>query len=187
MRQLFADARVDALTGLANRRSFGERADVEVARADRHGSELALVLFDIDHFKQVNDRSGHDAGDRVLVQVAGVLRSHARAIDVVARLGGEEFVAVLPECDAEAGREFAERARAAVAALDTRDAPPVTLSAGVAAAARPSSSRRSWPRPTPRSTGPRMRGATGRSSVRAPPVWVVLPPRIAGNRTAVCP
>jgi diguanylate cyclase (GGDEF)-like protein len=131
VRQLFADARVDALTGLANRRGYGERMAAEVARSHRHGSALALVLFDIDHFKLVNDRYGHDTGDRVLVQVAAVLRSHSRADDIVARLGGEEFAVVLPECDADAAAAFAERVRAGVAA-GRGAVPAITLSAGVA-------------------------------------------------------
>lgn len=137
VRRLRAASHVDPLTGVANRRGFGERIAAGVAHAERHGSELALVLFDIDHFKQVNDSAGHDAGDWVLVKVAAVLHSHCRAGDIVARLGGEEFAAVLPACDTTAAVAFAERVRTAVAALEMPDVPPVTLSAGVAVASAP--------------------------------------------------
>jgi diguanylate cyclase (GGDEF)-like protein len=130
---LKAEARVDALTGLLNRRGFEERFAVEVARATRAGAGLAVVAFDLDHFKQVNDERGHEAGDHVLTALAAVIRDHARAGDLAARWGGEEFVVVLPGADAEAARAFAERVRAAL----TATALGVTVSAGIGASEPP--------------------------------------------------
>ncbi len=85
----------DFLTGLSNRRAFFEAAQAEMARARRHGFGLVLLLLDVDHFKRVNDQLGHTAGDLALVAVAGVLNQGMRQGDLVARLGGEEFVALL--------------------------------------------------------------------------------------------
>ena len=130
---LKTEARVDALTGLLNRRGFEERFAVEVARATRAGARLAVVTFDLDHFKRVNDERGHEAGDRALAALAAVIRDRARAGDLAARWGGEEFVVVLPGAEADAARAFAERVRAALAAT----ALGVTVSAGVGAGEPP--------------------------------------------------
>jgi diguanylate cyclase (GGDEF)-like protein len=130
---LLAEARIDPLTGLLNRRGFDERVHSELARAGRARRRMAVVSFDIDHFKRVNDEAGHEAGDRVLVRVGQVLRAHARATDVVARVGGEEFVTLLPECDAAGAARFAERIRALLAARPPVGTPSATVSAGVAA------------------------------------------------------
>ena len=86
----------DALTGLNNRRHFDALLHQEMALAQRKGSLLSLLMIDIDHFKKVNDNFGHDAGDAVLIEVAALLKKHFRGTDVVCRLGGEEFVALLP-------------------------------------------------------------------------------------------
>jgi diguanylate cyclase (GGDEF)-like protein len=86
----------DALTGLNNRRHFDTLLHQEMALAQRKGSLLSLLMIDIDHFKKVNDNFGHDAGDAVLIEVAALLKKHFRGTDVVCRLGGEEFVALLP-------------------------------------------------------------------------------------------
>jgi diguanylate cyclase (GGDEF)-like protein len=134
--QLAEEARTDALTGLLNRRGFDERAHLELARARREDASIAIVAFDIDYFKRVNDEWGHETGDRVLERVAGLLADSSREIDVVARFGGEEFVVLLPGEDAEGGREFAERARRVIA-HDAAPLPNVRLSAGVAAAVAP--------------------------------------------------
>lgn len=106
----------DFLTGLSNRRAFFEAAQAEMARARRHGFGLVLLLLDVDHFKRVNDQLGHTAGDLALVAVAGVLNQGMRQGDLVARLGGEEFVALLSHCSLEAGMAFAERLREAIQA-----------------------------------------------------------------------
>ena len=89
----------DALTGLHNRRHFDTLLNQEVSRAQRTGHPLSLLMIDIDHFKKVNDCYGHDVGDAVLVEVAALLRQHFRGSDTVCRLGGEEFVALLPETE----------------------------------------------------------------------------------------
>jgi diguanylate cyclase (GGDEF)-like protein len=119
----------DPLTELANRRSFEEASAREVARAQRSGEPLSVVMVDIDHFKLVNDEYGHDMGDEVLRHVGARLPKAARPMDICARLGGEEFVVLLPGCPPVEALHVAERLRAAIAA----DAPlPITASAGVA-------------------------------------------------------
>src|SRR5690606_2216381 len=99
----------DALTELANRRHFIELVDKEIARSQRHDRPMALAMVDLDHFKRINDEHGHIGGDSVLRQFSEILRRLVRADDIAARIGGEEFAVVLPESDAEAAREFAER------------------------------------------------------------------------------
>lgn len=111
------EARVDPLTGLNNRRAFFEMADREVNRAVRHGFPVALAMLDMDHFKAINDIHGHATGDRVLVALAEVLRQSTREVDVVGRLGGEEFVILMPDTSREAAVLAAERLREAVAAI----------------------------------------------------------------------
>ena len=108
-------ATTDAMSGLWNRRHFVTLAHAEVERARRHGDTLAVVLADIDHFKQVNDRHGHDAGDRVIQHVSALLRSQARAGDLIGRWGGEEFILLLPGCEAAGARQRCERLREQVA------------------------------------------------------------------------
>jgi predicted signal transduction protein with EAL and GGDEF domain len=97
--RLAAEARVDKLTGVLNRRGFEERAAIEVERARREGYSVGVASFDIDYFKRVNDEWGHDAGDRVLERLGAVFRTESRTVDIVGRLGGEEFVALLPGSD----------------------------------------------------------------------------------------
>jgi diguanylate cyclase (GGDEF)-like protein len=135
---LSAEARVDKLTGLLNRRGFDERAAIERARAQRHDDVIAVVALDLDYFKRINDEWGHETGDRVLSRLGDILRDEMRETDVVARMGGEEFAALLPNAGIEEGQEFAERVRAACAREDSSGLPRVTLSAGVAAERRPS-------------------------------------------------
>lgn len=128
--RLSDSARRDPLTGLLNRRGFEERLDAELARATRAERPVALVLGDIDHFKTVNDRLGHPAGDAALVRIADVLTRVGRRGDTVARMGGEEFVFIVADADADEAFELAERARAAVEEAFT-DAPvPLTVSLG---------------------------------------------------------
>jgi two-component system cell cycle response regulator len=105
----------DPLTGLANRRYILTQLGSFVSGARRHGRPLSVAIIDVDRFKEVNDRHGHHAGDAVLVAATGALRSHLRAEDHLGRLGGEEFLGVLPDTDAEAAAAVAERMRAAVA------------------------------------------------------------------------
>ncbi|WP_035375269.1 sensor domain-containing diguanylate cyclase [Pseudoduganella violaceinigra] len=111
-------ATTDALTGLLNRRAADRHLDAEWHRARRTGHTSALVLLDIDHFKQVNDRYGHPGGDAALRMLASCIRSVMREVDLSARYGGEEFLIVLPETAREGAYVFAERLRERVAATD---------------------------------------------------------------------
>ena len=129
--QLEALATTDGLTGLKNHLSFQERLAEEFSRARRYGSPLALVMLDVDHFKEYNDAFGRAAGDRVLKQVAALLQSSVRDCDYVARYGGEEFVLILPQTGREGAETIAERCRAAIAEASW-DKRPVTASFGVA-------------------------------------------------------
>jgi len=131
--RLSETARRDALTGLLNRRGFEERLDVELARATRVERPVALILSDVDHFKTVNDRLGHPAGDAVLLRVAGVLEGIGRRGDTVARLGGEEFVFIVPDADADMAFELAERARVALERTFADEPVPLTASFGTVA------------------------------------------------------
>ncbi|RKR07658.1 PAS domain S-box-containing protein/diguanylate cyclase (GGDEF)-like protein [Kushneria sinocarnis] len=124
-------AQTDALTGLPNRRAFDEALERECARARRTGNALSIAIIDLDHFKRINDRYGHGAGDEVLVALAEVLRSGIRRSDMAARLGGEEFVVLLPETTAAAGAGLAERLREALHAASW-PVDRVTASFGVA-------------------------------------------------------
>jgi diguanylate cyclase (GGDEF)-like protein/PAS domain S-box-containing protein/putative nucleotidyltransferase with HDIG domain len=124
-------AAVDALTGLANHRTFHDRLRVELERARRRGHGLALVLMDLDHFKQVNDRFGHQAGDRVLAHAARVFAEQTRAGELVARVGGEEFAMILPGADGDEAYRAAERVRRAIAAAAFPGVGRMTMSAGV--------------------------------------------------------
>jgi len=109
-------ASTDALTGLANRRRFRAVANNEIHRARRYGTELSMILMDVDRFKQVNDTFGHDVGDQVLRELAAIGLANIRTFDLLARVGGEEFAMVLPESDLETARRAAERMRLAVEA-----------------------------------------------------------------------
>jgi diguanylate cyclase len=104
-------ARHDGLTGLYNRNTFVELAKQELSRAQRQGSATAIVLFDLDHFKRVNDTWGHPAGDAVLRHVAAITTATVRSTDLVGRLGGEEFIILLPATSKEAARKLAEKVR----------------------------------------------------------------------------
>jgi two-component system, cell cycle response regulator len=110
-------SRVDGLTGLINRRHFEERLQEEFARASRYRSPMSCFLLDIDHFKKVNDTYGHPFGDVVLKEVAGVARRALRDVDVLARYGGEELVAILPETPPEEAWRAAERVRMGIEAM----------------------------------------------------------------------
>jgi len=130
-------ATTDALTGLSNRRAFIDWGSREVARCTRYGDPFSLTLLDVDHFKQVNDRYGHAAGDAVLAAVSCLMGKIVRSCDVVARWGGEEFVVALPSTSLEGATLVAERIRAALEAHPIKDPTgqilTVTASFGVAA------------------------------------------------------
>jgi two-component system cell cycle response regulator len=121
----------DGLTGLANRRVFEDVLAREVTRSRRTYEPVSLVVFDVDHFKRVNDTFGHQAGDDVLRQVAQVLAAAARDVDLVARYGGEEFTVILPNCNLDDAVRVAERMRSSLSGHPRLEG--VTLSAGVAA------------------------------------------------------
>ena len=125
----------DGLTGLFNHRHIHGLLDEEYERANRSGDSLTLAMFDLDHFKSVNDNYGHQSGDRVLQQFADILRNTARDIDRIGRYGGEEFMVILPETELREGAVFVERVRREVARhefLIGREEPlRMTVSAGV--------------------------------------------------------
>ena len=110
-------ASTDELTQLANRRQFDEALAAEVVRAERFQDPVAVVVADLDNFKEINDRFGHDVGDLVLRAFAGVIRANVRDVDLPARYGGEEFTVLLPATNAEGGRQLAERLRQAAEEL----------------------------------------------------------------------
>ena len=111
LEQLAHEASHDPLTGMPNRRHFEEHALGEIARAERHGGTLAVILFDLDHFKNVNDEYGHQAGDQVLKTTVREISARLRRYDLLARIGGEEFVVLMPEASPVEAREAAERWR----------------------------------------------------------------------------
>lgn len=127
-------ANTDALTGLANRRSAMQALDREIMRARQSGGPLALLVFDIDHFKAINDTHGHTQGDLVLTEIGGIIRRQKRNRQFAARVGGEEFLMILPGADGRAASAAAERLRLAIDhGTRSSDAPSVTVSVGHAA------------------------------------------------------
>jgi diguanylate cyclase (GGDEF)-like protein len=126
---------VDGLTELHNKRYFNEAIEREASRSRRYQRTFSLVLFDIDHFKRINDTYGHLAGDSVLRQLGALVRSRVRRDDVPARTGGEEFSVIVPEVGREGALQLAEKLRAAVQSATFRfegTQIPVTISVGVA-------------------------------------------------------
>lgn len=126
---------MDGLTQVHNRRYFDEQLDREVSRSRRYERVLSLVLFDIDHFKQINDQHGHLAGDYVLKHLASTVRVNLRREDVFARYGGEEFGIILPEVDPKGTRLLADKVRQMVAQqrfVFDKNQIPVTVSVGLA-------------------------------------------------------
>lgn len=133
--QLSYVARHDSLTGLFNRGCMTELAAREMARARRHQRPLAVAMLDIDHFKRINDTYGHEAGDLVLKALADTLRAHLREVDMPARIGGEEFICLLPETGEAEALACAERLRSSVEALEvttSKGKVRLTVSIGVA-------------------------------------------------------
>jgi diguanylate cyclase (GGDEF)-like protein len=141
-RKLEEQSITDGLTNLKNRRFFDERLSEEFRRAQRYGDYLSLIMVDLDHFKQVNDRFGHPAGDAVLRESAGLIRASLRDPDICARYGGEEFAVILPKTHMSGALAVAERIWRAIGAKDfllgpgedgrTPKAIKVTCSIGVA-------------------------------------------------------
>ncbi len=109
--KLEQQARQDYLTGLFNRRFFMEQGHAELIRAQRYGHALSMLMLDVDYFKKINDRHGHQAGDTVLKRLADVMRKVLRTVDIIGRMGGEEFAVLLPETDLQRATEVAERLR----------------------------------------------------------------------------
>jgi diguanylate cyclase (GGDEF)-like protein/putative nucleotidyltransferase with HDIG domain len=130
--RLYDAARSDPLTNLPNRRAFRELLDLELARARRGNTQVTVVVGDLDHFKEVNDRAGHQVGDAALQRVATVLERGKRDIDGAARVGGEEFALILPATDAHGAFIISERLRCGLRDEFHADAVPVTISFGVA-------------------------------------------------------
>lgn len=122
----------DPLTGCRNRRSFFEIFSKELTSANRYGHKISCIMFDIDHFKNINDTHGHAAGDMVLKGFAQIIGSHIREMDTMGRYGGEEFCIILPHIDISKARQAAERFRSAVQA-ETFSGISVTASFGVSA------------------------------------------------------
>ncbi len=140
---LEALARRDPLTGVANRRHFFELAESEVSRARRYGTALSLIMLDLDHFKRINDQFGHAAGDRILTRFCHGAASLLRETDLLARLGGEEFIVLLPGTPLDGAVQLAERLRCHAEAEIVEEASnPIryTVSAGVATLALEDSS-----------------------------------------------
>ena len=128
--RLEALLREDALTGLSNRRAILTQLGGMVSAARRHGHPLSIAILDLDHFKRINDTHGHKTGDAVLVGPPRRCGSHLRAEDQLGRLGGEEFLILLPDTDADAAGHAAEKLRVELAAAPTPV--PVTVSIGLA-------------------------------------------------------
>ncbi len=133
LRQAERNAHTDALTGLGNRHWMRTMFEREVTRTQHANKELCLMMVDVDNFKTFNDQYGHIAGDRVLVAVADVLREYLRPTDLIARFGGDEFAALLPDLKLKQARQTAERIRQQVAGLAPSSlATAITVSIGIA-------------------------------------------------------
>ena len=127
-------ARLDSLTGLDNRRSVLEKLEIEINRSTRIRNQFAVLMLDIDHFKSVNDNYGHAAGDRVICQLAEIMQKGLRNIDTCGRIGGEEFLILIPDTNLKKANIAAERLRTAVASHDfhlCKKNVQVTVSIGV--------------------------------------------------------
>ncbi|MCH8498277.1 MAG: diguanylate cyclase [Marinobacter sp.] len=130
--ELTYEANHDRLTGLFNRHKIDASLQQEIARSDRYTGLFSIILFDADHFKQVNDNFGHNSGDEVLKSIARIARTQVRKSDIVGRWGGEEFLIVLPETDQDGAAKVADNIRIAVAQHDFGLPRRITVSSGVA-------------------------------------------------------
>ncbi len=124
-------AEQDPLTNTFNRRSLFQFLEAEIQRARRYGTPLSLIMFDVDHFKEINDNFGHTAGDQVLVGIAGIVYGRLRNVDRLARFGGEEFLIVTPGIDGQGAAILAERLRNQIANAKFDTLPTITCSFGV--------------------------------------------------------
>jgi diguanylate cyclase (GGDEF)-like protein len=124
-------AHYDFLTKLLNRYSYNKILETEIMRAARYQHHLALIIADLDHFKDINDTYGHKVGDQILIQLAAIFREQVRQPDSVARIGGEEFAVITPETSREQACQLAERLRQCVAQAHFREIPGLTISLGV--------------------------------------------------------
>lgn len=127
---LYELSRSDSLTGLDNRSRFHDRLTKEIIRSHRYQTTFSLLVIDVDNFKSINDTCGHSAGDKTLKVLAQVMRNPLRKYDLLARIGGEEFTVLLPECQLDSAVEVAERLRKQVEA-EQFDGYEVTISVGV--------------------------------------------------------
>jgi diguanylate cyclase (GGDEF)-like protein len=135
LRQLYEASVTDALTGASNREHFDSQLRMELSYARRHNTDLVLVLFDVDHFKRVNDTYGHPVGDEVLVEIARAVRRLIRSEDVFARYGGEEFALILRGIDITGARAAGERVRAQIEKLSIEtDRGPIQITISVGCA-----------------------------------------------------
>lgn len=132
IQKVTAQATIDELTGIYNRRHFNERVHKALVMANRYGHPLSLIVFDIDHFKRVNDKYGHDIGDEVLIQVSQFLKKTLRETDLYARWGGEEFIVMLHDTHGEAAKKVAEKLRVGIEQLHLGYDFSITASFGVA-------------------------------------------------------
>ena len=129
--ELYALAATDGLTGTWNRRQFEKTAFLEIEKAKRYNTPISLIIFDIDHFKEINDHHGHNVGDRVLIELSRLVQNNIRATDILARWGGEEFIVLVPNTSANLAMNLAEKLRACIEAHDFQDIDTVTISFGV--------------------------------------------------------
>ena len=135
-----AAARVDVLTQISNRRAFSEMAEAEIERVARYGGRFTVAYLDLDDFKQVNDRFGHEAGDRVLVQTAQAIRKSLRVNDLVARLGGDEFIVLLPQTEPSDAEAVLRKLETQLSDVMKQGQWPVTVSIGAATFEKPPAS-----------------------------------------------
>jgi diguanylate cyclase (GGDEF)-like protein len=135
LKEVKKEAKTDDLTNMLNKKALNEELEKQEQFFKRHGRNYSIIFFDIDHFKNVNDTYGHDAGDVILKSVGLLLNRYSRDIDIVGRFGGEEFVIIAPETDKEGARVFAEKIRKIIAKtkfMYKKTRINITISAGVA-------------------------------------------------------
>ncbi len=119
----------DTLTGIGNRRYFHQKMEEEITRAKRYNHVLSILMFDIDYFKKVNDTYGHNVGDEVLKEYSKLISLHLRECDIFCRIGGEEFIVMLPHVDLKDAQKIAEKLRKLVES--NKEVIPITMSFGV--------------------------------------------------------